>query len=113
MNRIPPYLALLCILFSVSAFAVTYTPQQLNRMIDTGQYPDQQSPTTQSNRVGFGECVTRVEVIMSQVRDNYPVQTIVDTSLIYTAKLWTNDAAITVSCSNPDSKMVVTQAAYR
>lgn len=93
--------------------SVTYTPQQLNQLVNAGQYPDQQSPSTMTESVSFGECLVRVESIMSAIRDYYPVRTVVDTSIVYTVKAWVNDAAITTTCSNPDSTRVITQASYR
>lgn len=99
----------------ISAFAgKTYTPSELNRMVDNGQYPEQGPvSTTETKSILFSDCILAVEDIMSQIRDFYPVETIVNTGLIYMVKAWTNDGAITATCSKSDKKMVLTVAPYR
>ncbi len=107
------YIALLIASFTVTA-GTTYTPQQLNRMINSGQYPSQGKVNkTQSKSMSFSNCKVAVENVMSQLRGSYPVKTIVNTSIIQTKKAWTNDGVITASCSKPDNKMVLTQASYK
>lgn len=92
----------------------TYTPSELNHMVDSGQYPEQGSVSnTETKSILFGDCLNAVESIMSQIRDLYPVETIVDTSLVYMVKAWTNDGAITATCSKSDQKMVLAVAPYR
>lgn len=105
----------LIVTMSTAAYAQkTYTPSQLNRMVETGQIPAQgPARELQSRSLSFTECKTVVEGVMSQLRGSYPVRTIVDTGILYTVKVWTNDGAITASCSGPDRKMVMTQAPYR
>ncbi len=99
----------------LSAYAEeTYTPSELNRMVDSGQYPEQGPVSnTETKSISFGDCIVAVESIMSQIRDLYPVDTIVDTGLVYMVKAWTNDGAITATCSKSDQKMVITEAPYR
>lgn len=108
---------LLLVLSFVSAASqadTTYTPQQLRSMISSGSYPEQGPVTdTKTKPSTFDACKVSIEAITSQFRDSYPVRTIVDTSLLYTVKIWVNDAAMTVSCSSPDEKMVITQAPYK
>lgn len=102
------------IFFCSDSFAAkTYTPSELNKMINSGQYPDQGSVTTTSKPMTFAECKRTVDGIISQIRDSYPVKSIVDTSILYIVKAWTNDAAVTVNCSGPDKKMVLTQVPYK
>ena len=92
----------------------TYTPQQLNRMVNSGQYPDQGRITnTQTTSVSFSACKVTVENVMSQLRGSYPVKIIVNTSILRIVKAWTNDGVITATCSQADRKMVITQASYR
>ena len=105
------------ILFIVCISAVaekTYTPSELNRMVDSGQYPEQGPVSnTETKSISFDGCILAVENIMAQIRDFYPVEIIVDTSLIHMVKAWTNDGAITATCSKSDKKMVLTVAPYR
>ena len=92
----------------------TYTKSQINRMVNSGQYPAQNPVNnTQTKSMSFSACKVAVENIMSQIRDSYPVRTIVNTGILYTVKAWANDGAITASCSEPDRKMILTQASYR
>jgi len=92
---------------------VAYTPQQLNRMINAGNFPEQGDPTsTDSQRMDFAECLIRVNAVMTSIREHYPVKTIVDTAIVYVSKAWTNDGVVMATCSEPDSKMVLTRSAY-
>ena len=91
----------------------TYTPSQLNQMIRSGHYPAQGEATSQSKPMSFNACKRVARNIMSQIRTSYPVKTIVDTSALYMVKAWANDGIIIVSCSEPDKKMVITQAPYK
>lgn len=104
------------ILIVTTSFVVhankTYTPSQLNQMISSGNYPSQGSVNTTTRQMEFSSCVNAVDNIMSQIRDMYPVKTITNTKVLYMVKAWTNDGAITASCSEPDGKMILTKASY-
>lgn len=102
------------VFFCNQSFAAkTYTPSELNKMINSGQYPDQGAVKTTSKPMSFAECRRTVDGIMSQIRDSYPVKPIVDTSILYIVKAWTNNGAMTVNCSGPDKKMILTEAPYK
>ncbi|MHB4675714.1 hypothetical protein ACYB5H_03340 [Klebsiella pneumoniae] len=106
-------LASLLMAFSASA-ATTYTKEQLNSMDASGQYPDQEPPVTKSvEAVDFDRCKQDAYSIYSQISGSYPAKEIVNTGVLYVVKLWTNDGAIMVSCSEPDGKKVVTQSSYK
>jgi len=90
----------------------TYTRSQLNSMISSGHYPTQGSVKTTTTIMSFYSCKNRIKTITSQFRGLYPVKIVVNSSIIYMTKAWTNDAAMTISCSKPDSKMIITQASY-
>jgi hypothetical protein len=108
------FVVILIVVASTAAYAgKVYTPNQLNRMVNSGQYPDQGPVSTQTKSMSFAVCKLTAETVMSQISRSYPVKVILDTSALYTVKAWVNDGAITVSCSNPDSKMVITRAQYR
>lgn len=102
---------------AISSHAIaqtSYTKEQLSRMIDSGQFPEQSPVSSNNSRdMSFAGCKVAIESIMSQIRGEYPVRTVVDSGLIYTVKAWTNDGAITATCSQPDQKMVLTQAPYK
>ena len=101
-------------LASSPAFAQkTYTPDQLKTMVASGKYPAQGAPSTRSEVVSFSVCVAKVQEMLGAVRSNYPVTTIVSTKILRVEKLWTNDAAMTFSCSAPDGKLAITSAPYK
>nr|DAJ40404.1 MAG TPA: hypothetical protein [Caudoviricetes sp.] len=105
---------LLCILpFIVFAQAKEYTPSQLKQMINYGDYPQQGEAKSESSRMDFSDCVLKTKVLFSQIAGNYLVSTIVNTSMVYSVKAWVNDAALVVTCSQPDGKRVITQSPYK
>ena len=105
---------LLCILpFIAFAQAKEYTPSQLKQMINSGNYPEQGESKSESSRMDFSDCVLTTKVLFSEIAGNYPVSTIVDTSMVYSVKAWANDAALVVTCSQPDGKRVITQSPYK
>ena len=91
----------------------TYTPNQLRSMVQSGNYPRQGSPETKSESLGYSACVTRVEGIVASVRPNYPTATVVNTRIMRIEKVWTNDAAMTLTCSATDGRLVITSAPYQ
>lgn len=100
--------------FSSSAIAAkTYTPIQLRSMVNSGNYPDQGEPSTQTQLISFTACISKVKGVMSSISGQYPNINIVNTSVLYTSKLWANDAAMTLSCSAPDRKLIITSAKYK
>ncbi len=112
MNK---YVILLSVLIAFSASAsTTFTKQQLNEMDASGQYPEQEPPVTKSvDYVAFEQCKDNANNIYSQVVGSYPAKEIVNTSVLYVVKIWTNDGVIMVSCSEPDGKKLVTQSDYK
>lgn len=107
-------LALLTVVsFGVTASS-TYTKEQLNSMAASGSYPEQESPITKSSEsVPFDKCKQDTYSVYNQISGNYPAQEVVNSGVLYIVKLWTNDGAIMVSCSEPDGKKVVTQSSYK
>ena len=90
----------------------TYTPTQLRRMVQSGNYPKQGSPSTQSQHMDYSACIAKVTAVVSSVQPAYPTSTILSTNIARIEKVWTNDAAMTLSCSAPDGKLVITTAPY-
>lgn len=95
-----------------TASAATYTPAELRDMVDSGSPPKQGSPTTKTQDLAFTDCVAKVEGIVDSVKAQYPAKVMVNSGALYMAKVWTNDATMTMSCSQPDSKLIITNAAY-
>lgn len=103
----------LSLLLSQAAYASkTYTPAQLRKMINAGKPPEQGTPTAKSQPASFSACVTQVNTLIDSVKDQYPTAIIVQTKILHMAKLWTNDGAMTFSCSEPDGKLITTTAKY-
>jgi hypothetical protein len=92
--------------------AKTYTPAQLRQMVNGGNPPKQGSPSTKKQSVPFSSCVSKINSIVASVSDQYPAKVIVNTSIMHMAKVWTNDAAMTLTCSGPDEALVITTAQY-
>jgi hypothetical protein len=90
----------------------TYTPDQLRNMIQRGNYPQQGKPSTQSQNLDYASCIAKVAQAVSAVGDAYPTRTIVSTNTMIVQKVWTNDAAVTVTCSAADQIFVITSAPY-
>ena len=90
----------------------TYTPSQLRTMIQNGDFPKQGSQTTQTEIIGYRDCLAKVAGIIAAIGSNYPTRTILNTNTARMEKIWTNDGALTVTCSAPDNKLVITNALY-
>jgi hypothetical protein len=91
----------------------TYTPSQLRAMVKSGKYPPQGQANSESKNMDYASCVSLVERTVRGVTPEYPASTIVSTNLMRVEKIWSNDAAVTITCSAPDSKMTMTSARYR
>lgn len=101
------------LLFSTQSNAQkTYTPQQLRNMIKQGKYPQQGKVTTKVEKADYVQCVQVLKQMIASISPEYPSQTVLDTNTGRMEKIWTNDAAVTVTCSAPDKNMVITSAPY-
>ncbi|WP_323866233.1 hypothetical protein [Xenorhabdus cabanillasii] len=98
---------------STSQSAKTYTKEQLNDMVNSGNYPDQLSPTTTELGLSFTACKNSALDAYNQVIGEYPAKKVVDSSILFIVKLWTNDGAIVITCSEPDLKSTMTQSQYK
>lgn len=105
--------ASMLLLLSPAFAEKTYTPAQLRSMFQSGKLPKQGSPTTQTKAMDFESCVVQVKSIVQSVQPNYPTSTILSTNSALMEKVWTNDAAMTMSCSAPDGKLVITSSPYQ
>lgn len=90
----------------------TYTPVLLRSMVQSGNYPKQSTSTTQTQSIDYVACIAKLESVVASVRPNYPAQTVVSTNIMQMEKVWTNDSAMTFTCSAPDNKLVITSAPY-
>lgn len=99
--------------FVSPAFAgKTYTPSQLRKMVKMEKYPRQGSVSKQSQSVDYSSCVTKVFSVVGSIGSNYPTRTIASTNNLLIEKVWTNDAAMTFTCSAEDEKLIITSAPY-
>jgi hypothetical protein len=112
-NSIAFFAAAICATLCASASAQKiYNPAQLREMVRSGSYPKQGPASSKTISTDYALCVSKVESIVGSVRANYPAQTIVSTSGLRVEKVWTNDAAMTFTCSAADKKLVITTASY-
>lgn len=80
--------------------------------MESGHYPAQGKASSETKQVDYGACIVVLEQLVGAVKANYPAETIVSTNILRIEKVWTNDAAITVTCSALDRKLVITTAPY-
>lgn len=92
----------------------TYTKEELQQMAKAGNYPTQGDvKDTKTSDSSFFGCKTSAKNMMSQLENLYPIQEIVDTSIAYIMKIWTNDGVVLLTCSEPDHKMIMTTSGYK
>jgi len=90
----------------------TYTPAQLQSMVQSGNYPKQGALSTQTQHIDYVACIAKVEWVVASIGPYYPAKTVVSTNIMRMDKVWTNDAAVTLTCSAPDKKLIITFAPY-
>jgi hypothetical protein len=91
----------------------TYTPTQLRDMVSRGAYPAQYPSTRTSQPMAFHQCVTKVSSSVEAVSGSYPAEILVDTKVVFAAKIWTNDGTLLLTCSQPDQNFVIINSSYR
>ena len=89
-----------------------YTPAQLRSMVAGGNYPAQAGPSNKVESLDFSSCKNLVEGMLNDVKANYPVQSIAESSIVWSKKVWTNDGAIVFTCSKPDKTFTSTTSPY-
>lgn len=66
---------------------------------------------TTSVSVSFDECIARRELVIAKLNVNpRDIVPIVNTGILTMTRVCTSDGSVLVSCSKPDSKMVITQS---
>lgn len=101
------------LVFSTPCFAgKSYTPAEVRKMVKTGKYPKQGKPVSEGRAMAFPACKATAKSVIDQVKPNYPSEIIVDTGIMYMAKLWTNTGVVLMTCSQPDGKFVSATSEY-
>ncbi|CAI1073979.1 hypothetical protein [Serratia fonticola] len=106
---------LLTMLMVASFFATAkeYTKEQLNSLVEAGNYPDQGVPQTLADEVvDFSQCREIGRSTLNSV-SSYPTRVLTDTSLIYSIKIWANDGVVFMTCTNADNRSVVKKSFYK
>ena len=111
---------LLLVLVAVAGIAVStpcwaaksYTPAELRKMVKAGKYPKQGKPVSEGRAMTFPACKATATSVIDQVKPNYPSEIIVDTGIMYMAKVWTNTGVVLMTCSQPDGKFVSATSEY-
>lgn len=98
--------------FSPAVAKKSYTPAELRTMVKKGKYPKQGKAKSQSQSMSFAACKAQAQSVVRDVKPNYPAEVVVDTGILFMAKTWTNDGVVTMSCSKPDGKLVMTISEY-
>jgi hypothetical protein len=112
MKKLLACCALLLLVAAPAWAAREYTPEQLRQMVGSGKFPAQEDPAEETKTVTFSQCKAVVRSLVSDVQPAYPVRTLMDAPAMLSVKLWTNDAAVVMSCSR-DDRMVVQKSLYR
>ena len=81
-------------------------------MAQSGNYPKQGAASTETKYMNYSACVSKMLAIVSSVQPEYPTSTILSTNTARIEKVWTNDAAMTFTCSAADGKLVIPSAPY-
>jgi hypothetical protein len=89
-----------------------YSPEELRQMVASRNYPAQGSPAEEMKAVEFSQCKEVVRSLVADMQPDYPVRTLKDAPALLSVKLWTNDAAVVMSCSR-DGRLVVQKSPYR
>ena len=91
-----------------------YTSEQLNTMIKSGDYPElgAESSSESSRNSSFDDCINELKRIISVTKNNYPVTIISDTSEMFIVRLWKNDQATTLTCSEKELTKSIVIAPY-
>ncbi|QWA09591.1 hypothetical protein GTU79_19840 [Sodalis ligni] len=108
-------LALLLIVTAVPAFAsVTYTKENLTTLYSKGKLPKVgPAVTIDDTAMDFSECRNQGNETYTSSIGNYPAKVIIDSGVLYTLKLWKENALIVFNCSRTDGKRTMTQADYQ
>ncbi len=107
-------LGLFLISMTLSSFAKTYTKEELNSLVQSGNHPAQGPLETIADEiVPFNACREATKSIVDSVSSNYPTKVLSDISLMYSAEVWTNDGAILMTCTQPDNRSTVKKAVYK
>ena len=101
------------LVFASGVVAKEYTKEQLIRMVNSGNFPEQGPPETLANEpMSFAACVEHVRTIANSL-GGYPYTVGLNTADVYMVKMWANDAALVAACSRPDGNLVIVKSAYR
>ncbi|MCI0558590.1 MAG: hypothetical protein MN733_08850 [Nitrososphaera sp.] len=90
--------------------APVYTPAELRSMVNSGNPPQQGKPSSQSQTMDYGLCAMTVGFAVEAVSPDYPTQTLHDTDTAIMEKVWTNDAAVILTCAY--GKLITTICPY-
>lgn len=91
----------------------TYTSTELKAMISKGVFPEQNPPVHDSQNMYFSECAATVKSSIESVQDSYPAEIVVNSNVMIVGKIWANDGAVVMTCSEPDQKLLITKSSYR
>lgn len=91
---------------------ISYTPDELKKMISSGKFPLQGTPNVEEKEMDFSNCVSTIETMISAVEPYYPTEVILDLPTARIQKFWTNNGSVMIACSALDAKYVITTAPY-
>lgn len=107
-------ISLLCalVLFTNIGYTKTYVASELFRFYREKNFPAVGTAKTVNTPMIFSKCKTTVKSILTSFDGALPTEVIVQTKILYLAKVWTNDGEMLFSCSKPDKQMTVVSSNY-
>jgi len=105
---------LLSVLVLPAIASVTYTKENLDAMFSKGKLPKVGPAVAIDDTVmDFNDCRTKGNNTYTSSLGSYPATIIIDSGVLYTLKLWKENALIVYNCSRTDGKRTITQANYK
>ena len=96
---------------STALAASEFSPSSLTYMVNSGTPPAQGSTRIIANEsASLYACKSKANAVVSSMTPTYPYYVILDSSSMYSVKLWTNDAALVITCNG--STMKINSATY-
>ncbi len=105
---------MLSVMAASSLASVTYTKENLSTMYAKGKLPKVgPAVTTDETLMDFNDCRTKGNETYTSSVGNYPAKIIIDSGVLYTLKIWKENALVVINCSRTEGKRTITQADYQ
>ncbi|MFC4728016.1 hypothetical protein [Coralloluteibacterium thermophilus] len=104
--------AVALLLVSGGAVAKSYPVEELKRMVEAGNTPEQgEQETVRDEEMAFQACVAGKARVLEAASADYPTAQVLRSPVTEIDTLWTPDAVMQITCGN--GRMKITRAPYR